>query len=513
MGIGNRNRALEFFTSCSRASSVFIAFSHKYGEGCGMLSIGNLILNSLDYILIVDRNYNIVFNTRYDARVNLQEDKYELSDILNKNFYDIYPCLNEENSSFAVCMNTGNVVVKKRQEYYDYKGNRYITNNVTVPIRREGTIVGAVELAKDVENYLNIDSNIQDQEFNELVEKLEREAGLISFDTILTCSEEMEKNIDKAKFLSRLPNPTLICGETGTGKEVFAQAMINYSQAPRNKVVIQNCAAVPENLMESILFGTEKGAYTGAETHKGLFEEADGGILFLDELNSIPFHVQAKLLRVLQDGTFRSLGSDKEKKVNTKVIGAMNIDPIEAMEQNIIRKDLFYRFSSGLITLLPLRERKDDIELFLQYYIKYYSRMYDKKISGISADLRKLLVDYSWEGNVRELKNTIETMVSIAESGEVLGIHRLPVYIQKRAAVPANAEELRSSANSLLEAVSSLSDLKADETIPYAAILEEVERKLIHTALEKTRGNKTKASEILGLPRQTLKYRIEKLDL
>ena len=478
-----------------------------------MLSIGNLILNSLDYILIVDKNYNIVFNTRYDARVNLREDKYQLSDILNKNFYDIYPCLTEENSSFAVCMKTGNVVVKKRQEYYDYKGNKYITNNVTVPIRREGTIVGAVELAKDVENYLNIDNNIQEQEFNELVEKLEKEAGLISFDTILTCNEEMEKNIDKAKFLSRLPNPTLICGETGTGKEVFAQAMINYSQAPRNKVVIQNCAAVPENLMESILFGTEKGAYTGAETHRGLFEEADGGILFLDELNSIPYHVQAKLLRVLQDGTFRSLGSDKEKKVSTKIIGAMNIDPIEAMEQNIIRKDLFYRFSSGLITLPPLRDRKEDIELFLQYYLKYYSRMYDKKIIGISRDLRKVLVNYSWEGNVRELKNTIESMVSVAESGEILDVSRLPMYIQKRAAALTDIRGSGGIADSLMDEVSDLSDLDDDGIIPYAEIMEEVEKKLIDTALKKTNGNKSKASVLLGLPRQTLKYRIQKLDL
>ncbi len=477
-----------------------------------MLSIGNLILNSLDYILIVDRNYNIVFNTRYDERVNLHEDKYQLSDILNKNFYDIYPCFNEENSSFAVCMRTGNVVVKKKQEYYDYKGNKYITNNVTVPISREGTIVGAVELAKDIENYLNIDSSIQDQKFNELVETLEKQAGLISFDTILTCNEEMEKSIDKAKFLSRLPNPTLICGETGTGKEVFAQAMINYSQAPKNKVVIQNCAAVPENLMESILFGTEKGAYTGAEKHKGLFEEADGGILFLDELNSIPFHVQAKLLRVLQDGIFRSLGADKDKSVIVKVIGVMNIDPIEAIEQKILRKDLFYRFSSGLITLLPLRERKEDIELFLQYYFKYYSRMYEKKINGITKDLKKILFHYSWEGNVRELKNTVETMVSVAESGEILDVHRLPIYIQKRFSTLSNAEAFNTNVDSLLHEVSSLSSYKAEDFIPYTQILEQVEKKLIHTALERAKGNKTKASEILGLPRQTLKYRIQKLD-
>ena len=478
-----------------------------------MLSIGNLILSSLDYILIVDSNFNIVFNTRYDERVNPKEAQYKPSDILNKNFYDIYPCFNEENSSIAACMKTGNVVVKKKQEYYDYNGNKYVTNNVTVPIRRKGSIVGVVELAKDVESFINIDSSIQEQKFDELVAALEKEAGLISFDNILTCNEEMEKNIDKAKFLSQLPNPTLICGETGTGKEVFAQAMINYSQAPKNKVVIQNCAAVPENLMESILFGTAKGAYTGAETHKGLFEEADGGILFLDELNSIPYNVQAKLLRVLQDGTFRPLGADKDRRVNTKVIGAMNIDPIEAIEQNIIRKDLFYRFSSGLITLLPLRERKNDIELFVQYYLKYYSGMYEKKICGISNNLKRVLVNYTWEGNVRELKNTVESMVSGAEAEGILDVSRLPLYIQKRAGVLTTEEELNQSVNSILDEVLRISSYKEEGSIPYSRVIEEVEKKLISIALEKAKGNKSKASEILGLPRQTLKYQIEKLNL
>jgi len=479
-----------------------------------MLSIGNLILNSLDYILILDSNYNIVFNTRYDSRVNLQKDQYEPSDILNKNFYDMYPCFNEENSSFAVCMKTGNVVVKKKQEYYDYKGNRYITNNVTVPIRREGTIVGAVELAMDVENLENIDNTIEDQLFNELVEALEKEAGMISFETILTCNEEMERCIDKARFLSKLPNPTLICGETGTGKEVFAQAMINCSGAPKSKVVIQNCAAVPENLMESILFGTVKGAYTGAETHKGLFEEADGGILFLDELNSIPYHVQAKLLRVLQDGTFRSLGADKDKKVNTKIISAMNIDPIEAIEKKILRKDLFYRFSSGLISLLPLRERKEDIELFLRHYIKYYSKMYEKRINGITRELKRVLLNYTWEGNVRELNNTVETMVASADPGEsLLDVSRLPLYIRKRADLTSCQEDFGTERTVSLDSLTGLPDFVGEETIAYSRILEDVEKRLISAALSKAGGNKTKASGILGLPRQTLKYRIEKLNL
>jgi len=344
--------------------------------------------------------------------------------------------------------------------------------------------------------------------FDEFVKRVKEAAGKITFDTILTENPEMKRNIEKAKVLATMPNPTLIYGETGTGKEVFAQAMINYSGVSKNNVVIQNCAAVPENLIESILFGTVKGAYTGAENRKGLFEVANGGIIFLDELNSIPFHVQAKLLRVLQDGTFRPLGSNVDKKVSVKVIGAMNIEPMTAIENNIIRKDLFYRFSSGLITLSPLRERKDDIKMFTEYYINHFAAVYDREVAGIDPELMEDFLNYHWEGNVRELMNTIEYMVTSAPECAMLSRQLLPAYLK---------EKIEPSAHTGVADGKKTFEISGGEflsgEIPYYEIIEKVERELITNALAQAGGNKSRTAEILGMPRQTLKYRMKILNI
>lgn len=463
-----------------------------------MLSIGSFLFNSLDYILIVDSKFNIIFNSRYDSRTNIQTS-YAVGDIVNKNFFDVYTDVSREESSIYRCMTTGEIVVQKDQRYHDYLGHSFISHNVTLPIRRRGKIVGVVELAKDAEPLENVGSEESDIIFNEFVETIQRESGYITFSLILTRNAQMRKSIEMAKVLSKLPNPTLIYGETGTGKEMFAQAMITQSGLPRSKVVVLNCATVPENLMESILFGTKRGIYTGAENRKGLFEEADGGIVFLDELNSIPYQVQAKLLRVLQEGTFRPLGDSKDKSVNVKVIGAMNVDPLEAMEKNILRKDLFYRFSSGIIRIEPLRNRKEDIELFIEYYIKHFQDLYGKHIRGITEELREKLFSYGWEGNVRELKNVMELAVEFAADGDILGGEHIPPYLFERLFKPSSAVNDSTS---------------GDKDIPILSLaLEELERDLISRALRRFDGNKTKAAELLGLPRQTLTYKINQLNI
>lgn len=472
-----------------------------------MLNIGNLIIESLDYIFIVDKDYNIIYNSRYDQHFNGRSSEHSSSDMLNKSFFEVYPEMDRGNSNVIRCMETQSVIVNKKQRYQDYLGRRYFTNNVAIPLRSKGKLIAVVELAVDVEGD---DSHGEDgdRKFDEFILRLKKEADLITFDTILTRNDQMKACIEKAKFLSRLPNPTLLCGETGTGKELFAQAMITYSGVPRKKVVIQNCATVPENLMETILFGTVKGAYTDAENKAGLFLQADGGILFLDELNSIPYHVQSKLLRVLQDGTFRPLGSSGDRHVDVKIIGAMNTDPIEAIEKKIIRSDLFYRFSSGLISLPPLRERKEDIEFYIQYYTEYFSQTYNKRISGVDDEVRRLFLSYSWEGNVRELRNTIESMIASASEQELLTKKQIPEYMMRR--MEKHEPEKRRTAEIDIE---ELQTAAKEDKIPYYAIMEDTERELIKKALSMAAGNKSRASEILGIPRKTLNYRIEKLKL
>lgn len=475
-----------------------------------MLTIGDLVVESLDYIFIVDKNYKIIFNTRYDYRLNVDSKDYPSYEFQNKNFFDVYPTLRREDSSIVRCMEKGEIVVNKRQVIYDYLGRRYVTNNVTFPLVRKGELMAVVELSMDADEDTP-DAEVQgpDKRFDDFVTKIKKDAGLITFDTILTKNDQMKLNIEKARILAGMPTPTLIYGETGTGKELFAQAMINASKVPKNKVVIQNCAAVPDNLMESILFGTVRGAYTGAENKTGLFEQADGGILFLDELNSIPYNVQSKLLRVLQDGTFRPLGASHDRRVNVKVIAAMNVDPVEAMENKIIRADLFFRLSGGLISLLPLRERKEDIALFMDYYLNYFSAMYGRDVPKISKTAKKMMIEYSWPGNVRELRNAIESMIASGGTKTELGENEMPAYLLKQMKSEKDAEDAVISTPESEE----LFTFSEDGRLDYHETMKSLEKKLIEEAIEKAGGNVRKAAQNLGIPRETLRYRISKLGI
>jgi len=483
-----------------------------------MADLKNFINGTIDYVLVVNSEFRIIYNSRYDKDMGSKRPDLSRQQYL----FDMYPSLNVSNSSIARTMSTGEVIVNDAQEFADSEGRIFVTQNMTFPLYKNGRISGVVELTKDLtdlehvkyrEKYLN--KIAEEDSFIPSRDKDEK----ITFDDILTLDDEMLKAIDQAKLYATHSNPTLIYGETGTGKELFAQAMINYASMPKQKIVVQNCAAVPDALMESILFGSTRGSFTGAENKKGLFEEADGGIFFLDELNAMPYEVQGKLLRVLQDGTFRPIGSNREKRVNVKIIAAMNVDPIEAMEKKILRNDLFYRLSSSMIYLPPLRDRKDDIEYITDNYIEYYNNIYGKHVEGISESLRKLFLDYSWEGNVRELKHVIESMVSISKDA-IIDVDQIPLYLHKKmegAGSIANVKAGRESG----EERSETEDAAGNELIfdfgsgkvELKTAMDAVEKKIIEATLVRVGGNKTKAGEILGIPRQTLKYKMDKLGI
>ena len=476
-----------------------------------MLNIGDIKVNSLDYILIVDQNYTVLFNTRYDPRVSEASSDYKKSEYLDKSFFEVYPDIDKSRSSIVECLSTAKVVIRKFQKYIDYKGKIFYTHNITIPIMHNGHILGAVELVKDITTIDNVDKKdlaIETKEFDETAGFIKSQTEPVTFESILTINPYMRKTIEKARFSSSIKNPTLIYGETGTGKEIFAQAMIQNSGVPRKKVVIQNCAAVPENLIESILFGSTRGAYTGAENKKGLFEEANGGILFLDELNSMPYHVQGKLLRVLQDGSFRPIGANSEKSVDVKIIAAINLDPMTAIKNKMLRDDLFYRFSSSVIHLTPLRERREDISYYADYYIREFNKVYNKKISGISDELRKVLTEYRWDGNVRELKHMIESMVGTAKEN-LLDVQHLPAYMYD--CIYGKEPDPYGSEDHIIK----LADRIPEEPGSYNLLdaLRNTEISLIKKALQASKGNRTKASSLLGIPRQTLKYKIDKYNI
>lgn len=394
-----------------------------------MTNLGDLQLNYLDYMLVVNRDYTIAYSSRYDLGPLRGGPGSEAE--RDKNFFEVYPSISRESSSIVRCMTTGEIVVKQNQRFVDFNGKIFRTNNISIPLIRQGQIVGVVELSRDlttVENLSNKASEIAEEQQFELIASTLRAGSALSFGDILTVNPQMLALIEKAKQLARLPIHTLITGETGTGKELFAQAMISHSGFDAKRVIVQNCASIPENLAESILFGTTRGAYTGAENTTGLFEAADGGIFFLDELNSLPYHIQGKLLRVLQDGSFRPVGASREKKVNVKIIAAINVDPMEAIHKKELRSDLFYRLSSNMLSLIPLRRRKDDILFYTSHYLGQCNLAFGKSVAGITDSLRDIFLNYSWDGNVRELKNIIESMVSVS-NGPLLDEKDLPAYM------------------------------------------------------------------------------------
>ncbi len=302
--------------------------------------------------------------------------------------------------------------------------------------------------------------------------------------------------IEEAKALIRKlaaseTNTLLIEGESGTGKDLVAKALHYHSPRARQPLIIQNCAALPETLMESELYGYEKGAFTDARAvKKGLFELADGGTIFLDEIGDLPLHLQAKLLRVLEDRSLRRVGGVKDIPIDVRVFAASNRSLEDLVKKKGFREDLFYRLAIIPIALPPLRERKEDIPLLLKHFIALYNTRFKKSIRGVSKKAQKMLEEYHWPGNVRELKNAVERAMILADS-DYLDSEHFPIRI---------------SANIPLTGAGD-----GEWRLPPEGVsLYEVEKILIQQAIQMSHGNKTNAAKLLHISRDTLRYKIKK---
>jgi transcriptional regulator with PAS, ATPase and Fis domain len=297
----------------------------------------------------------------------------------------------------------------------------------------------------------------------------------------------MVKIFDLIRHIAPYDSSVLIIGESGTGKELIANA-IHYNSPRATKPFIKvSCASLSEGIIESELFGHEKGAFTGAiASRKGRFEMAHQGTLFLDEVEDIPLATQIKLLRVLQEGEFERVGGNKTLKVDIRIIAASNRDLQEAVRNSTFREDLYYRLNVVNIKLPPLRERKEDIPFLIQFFVEKFNKKYQMKVKGVSQRAMSVLMDYSWSGNVRELENTIESSLVI-HTPEVLDLHHLPQEIRE-------FKEER-------------------EVIPIriGTPLEDVEREILLQTLKATKGNKQKAAKLLGINVRTIHRKIEEL--
>ncbi len=322
---------------------------------------------------------------------------------------------------------------------------------------------------------------------------------------IIGQAKPIRRAIELALNVADTNTTVLIQGESGTGKELLAN-LIHYNSGRENQPYVKlNCGAIPESLLESELFGHEKGAFTDARTQRqGRFEEADGGTLFLDEIGEMSLSAQVNLLRVLQDGEFTRVGGKEVLKTDARVIAATNIDLEKAVEEGKFRKDLFYRLSVFPIVVPPLRTRPEDINLLVFHFLELHKEKTGRFVSGISKDALRALVNYEWTGNVRELENAIERAVIIA-SGRQIEVDDLPEAISRKAfEIHAQAKQER------LRAASEGNSIGIEIELPTA--MNEVEKQVIEATLDYTGGDKSRASRLLNIGRKTLYRKLEQYD-
>ena len=335
--------------------------------------------------------------------------------VIGEKLEEVFPALDKTNSTLLQTLQYKEPIKNEQQEYLNKYGEKIVTVNSTSPLNLKDGRTWALEVAQDItkiKNLYNKITKLQEKLYNEEDKEDER---LYKFSDIKGKNKKLKQVIKHAQQAAKTDSSVLISGDTGTGKELFAQSIHSASKRRDKPFIAQNCAALPENLLEGILFGTRKGGFTGAVDRKGLFEQARGGTLFLDEINSMSTALQAKLLRVLQEGKIRPVGGKKEKNIDVRIISTLSCRPIKAIESGDLREDLYYRLGVVLLNLPLLSERKEDILLLAGHFIDHFNKKFNYQVKGLSGRVEDLFLNYSWPGNVRQLEHVIEGALNIMD--------------------------------------------------------------------------------------------------
>lgn len=435
--------------------------------------------------------------------------------IIGKRFSpSIFKSLSEMDSTLLRVLKENISIKDNIQKYLNKNGKEIITLNSTIPIEFNGEVIGALEIAKDMTSIKSLsDEVIKLQKINENVndslspvEKKLNNKQKYEFKDIIGESSQIKKAIYMAKRASENDAAVLIYGETGTGKELLSQS-IHYNSSRKNEPFLAiNCAALPETLFEAILFGTTKGSFTGAIDKTGLFEQANGGTLLLDEINSISPQMQAKLLRALQEKVIRRIGGTKDIEIDVRIISTTNENPKDIIKSGKMRLDLYYRLNVFYLEIPPLRERTEDVLLLAEKFIESYNVKLNKNIKGISEEVKKIFTRYLWPGNIRELDNVIYSSMIMADE-DILNRNSLNMYwddeLMKKDEKPQDTyinlvgmkEELEGVNGSLEDKVS------------------KIEENYIRSAIEAYPNNLSKAAAFLGISRQALQYKMKKYNI
>lgn len=456
-------------------------------------------------ILMTDEKGVLIFYNDVLARIDNQHP----SDALGKKITDYYRYNNDSSTCMRVLKHQ-RPIINYALSYSSKNANVGNTIHSVFPLFRNGKIAGTICFVKDyniiersIPSFLNPKNN---ERF--------AQGTTYTFASIIGSDAKFVNAIKTAKMAANSPSPVMIYGETGTGKELFAQAIHNFHYDREKKYVDINCAAIPESLMEGLLFGTIKGAYTGAVDRAGLLEAANGGTIYLDEINSMPLSLQGKLLRVLQEKKIRRVGSLENTPLDCKVICSVNEDPQKIVKSGKFRMDLFYRLAVVFVAIPALRERLVDIEELSRHFLQMYNKMMGKNLKYISEKVIDFFWNYSWPGNVRELQHIIESAVNkTGDTDKVLTLEHCHLAnllgsLEDTSAMPA-AETLERqqplrARNHAWESSRGTSFYEKTGAL---------EKNRITRALTDHRGNIAAAARELCISRQLLNYKIKKFSL
>ena len=414
-----------------------------------------------------------------------------------RHLLDLYN-LDEGISISMTALRTQSPAINRVDHFKASDDTSIATANTSYPILREGELLGAVVFEQTEEI---VQRNIKRMEETQRALKSFASRGSqitfsgYTFENVIGHSQRLRDAVAIAQKVAPQNSSVLLVGETGTGKEIFAQSIHQASPRRSKKFLAINCAAIPETLIESLLFGTQKGSFTGSEDKAGYFEEASGGTLFLDELNSMSLAMQSKILRVIQENTFRRVGGNKELKLDVRIISSCNEDPFRAIADNQFRRDLFYRLSTVMLELPPLREHLEDLEELVRYHLNATSYQYVHGITEVDPQVYAILRSYHWPGNVRELFHVLDYAQNVADSSTMRPQH-LPAYLLKSGTAPAASADTAPAIDFSSATLQSL--------------LDDYEHQIIVQALDHCGGNISRTAQTLGILRQSLQYRIRK---
>jgi arginine utilization regulatory protein len=466
-------------------------------------------------VMITDAKGVVLYMNDKQARI----DDLKARDAIGRTVTELYR-VDEGTSPTMACLKTGEVIEHLACYYRTHLGR--IVNSVhnIYPIRADGRVIGVICYITDYKNIEQTFATVGQARppqplstfgVSPAIDRTKpgKNGTRFTFDHIIGAQADLLAALKAARLASASPSPIMVFGETGTGKEMVAQSIHNDSPREKRPYVAINCAAIPENLLEGMLFGTSRGAFTGAIEKPGLFETADGGTLFLDEINAMSPGLQAKLLRFLQERKVRRVGAMQEIDVDLKIISSVNVPPHKAIESGAMRADLFYRLAVVFITIPPLRERNHDLPRLITHFLAKANASIGKRVTGIAPAVMKRFERYAWPGNVRELEHVIEgAMNMVAGDEKTIDTCHLSLPLEMDHPSPTGQP---------FRPRPIVFPMSSDRPSGSKATLTEMKTKseitAIAAALTDSRGNAAQAARRLGISPQLMNYKLKRLGI